>query len=124
MRDLEGCCILVVEDQFYLAEDVQQTLERAGARILGPFPQQEKALAAMEQDRPDCAIIDVNLGGGANFELADEMTRRGVPFLFFTGYDQEVIPQRFAHVSRLEKPVDTARLVKAAQAVCSPTGRT
>jgi DNA-binding response OmpR family regulator len=119
MKGLEGHCILVVEDEFYLAKDLQYALTQAGATILGPFPRREEALAAMARSRPDCAIIDVNLGRGANFELADELVRQGVPFLFFTGYDQAVIPQRFSKVMRLEKPVDTTRLVNAAQAACS-----
>ena len=118
MSGLHERCILVVEDEYYLAKDVQQTLHGAGARVLGPFPRKQDALAAMEHDRPDCAIIDVNLGGGADFELADALRTRGVPFLFFTGYDGEMIPDRFADVKRLEKPVDTDGLVRAAGAIC------
>lgn len=119
MAGLAGCCVLIVEDEFYLAKDVEYMLKDAGAKVLGPFPRKEEALAAMAQDRPQCAVIDVNLGGGANFELADHLREEGVPFLFFTGYDREVIPARFAHVTRLEKPADTNRLVKAVEAVCT-----
>ena len=38
---------------------------------------------------------------------------RGIPFVFFTGYDQEVIPKTFAHVERLEKPVEPQQIVRA-----------
>ena len=124
MKELNGCCILVVEDEYYLARDLQQTLKAAGARVMGPFPGEEEALAAMERDPPHCAIIDVNLGGGAEFALADVLQARGVPFLFFTGYDREVIPARFSGVTRLEKPVDATRLMRAARAICeSPLER-
>jgi DNA-binding response OmpR family regulator len=118
MDELADCCILVVEDEFYLAKDVQHTLKRAGARIMGPYPGHEEAASALKVDRPDCAIIDVNLGGGANFDLADRLRAEGIPFVFFTGYDREVIPSRFADVTRLEKPMDTHRLVQAAKATC------
>lgn len=118
MPTLEDCCVMIVEDEFYLAKDVQQTLKAAGAKVMGPFPGAEEALAAMEREQPHCAILDINTGRGANFELADVLRARGVPFLFFTGYDREVIPVRFAEVVRLEKPVDTGRLVRAAEQLC------
>ena len=46
----------------------------------------------MAAEEPDCAIIDANLGGRADFAVADTLRERGAPFLFFTGYDREVIP--------------------------------
>ena len=116
--ELKGHCVLVVEDEYYLAKDVRQTLKAEGAEIMGPFPRLEEAMAALVDRTPHCAILDVNLGQGASFDLADELRARGVPFLFFTGYDREVIPSRFADVPRLEKPVDAPRLVTAAVAVC------
>jgi two-component SAPR family response regulator len=118
MTTLDKQCILIVEDEYYLAKDLMLTLKDAGGRILGPFPRKEPAMAALEIDAPDCAIIDVNLGGEANFELADALQARNIPFLFFTGYDREMIPARFAAVPRLEKPVDSLRLVQATTAIC------
>ena len=97
---------------------MRQTLKEEGAEIMGPFSSHQEALRALTQRTPNCAILDVNLGQGASFELADDLRARGVPFFFFTGYDREVIPSRFADVPRLEKPVDTPRLVAAAVAVC------
>lgn len=118
MTRLKDHRILVVEDEFYLARDVQRALKREGASILGPFSDQRGALDAMDRDRPDCAIIDVNLGQGVEFGLADALVAREIPFLFLTGYDREVIPARFSHVTRLEKPVELTRLVSAAAVVC------
>ncbi len=118
MAKLEACRVLVVEDEYYLATDVSRGLEAEGAQVLGPFPDQDSALAAVEQDRPDCAILDVNFGRGANFDLADRLQQMGVPFLFFTGYDRHAIPARFSEVQRLEKPVDASRLLRAAAALC------
>lgn len=119
MADLEARRVLVVEDEFYLARDLAETLKAQGAAIMGPFPRRDAALAALAGETPDCAVIDVNLGGGADFGLADELQARGVPFLFFTGYDPEVIPERFSGVRRMEKPVDSLRLASAVEALCS-----
>lgn len=118
MSPLNGCCVLIVEDEFYLAKDIQQTLKAVGARLLGPFPGNAEARAALGDQTPEVAVLDVNLGQGPDFSLADELRERGVPVIFFTGYDRDVIPQRFADATRLEKPVDGARLVRAAEAAC------
>ncbi|MBE7217596.1 MAG: response regulator [Caulobacteraceae bacterium] len=118
MASLEHHCVLVVEDEYYLAMDVVRLLKSAGARVLGPFPDQEEAQAAVEGERPDCAVLDVNLGAGARFTLADRLREIGVPFLFFTGYDRDVIPERFAQVLRLEKPVGDVRLLSSVETLC------
>ena len=119
---LKNHCVLVVEDEFYLAKDVRQALKAEVAEIMGPYPGREEAVEALAERKPDCAILDVNLGHGASFDLADELRSRNVPFPFFTGYDREVIPARFAYVPRLEKPVDATRLVSAAVEVCRAGG--
>ncbi|WP_314190624.1 hypothetical protein [Paracoccus yeei] len=43
----------------------------------------------------DGAILDVNLQGQMVFPVAHLLLERSVPFLFMTGYDQSVIPERF-----------------------------
>ena len=63
-------------------------------------------------------ILDINLGRGASFDLARALHARSVPFLFSTGYDGSVIPAEFAHVPRLEKPVDIPRLLRAVEDQC------
>lgn len=118
MEQLDGCRVLVVEDEFYLAKDIRETLLAAGATILGPHPRNAEARAAVSERPPAVAVLDVNLGGGPDFSLADEMRAMGVPVIFFTGYDREAIPDRFADVPRLEKPVGTTKLVSTVQEAC------
>ena len=118
MNELAGRKVLVVEDAFYLAMDVKAALQGVGAEVIGPFAEVEDALASLERRPPHCAVLDVNLGVGASFDLARALKRRAVPFLFFTGYDQSAIPAEFADVLRLEKPVDSARVVSALENCC------
>src|SRR6516165_7818743 len=96
--------VLVVEDDYLVAMDIVRALERAGAEVIGPAPAIEAALDVLEQTVPDGAILDINLGGEMAFPVADALLARGVPFVFATGYDAQVIPQRFTHVKRCEKP--------------------
>ena len=119
MSKLEGCRVLVVEDEFYLAKEVCETLTAAGATILGPHPGNAEARAALGGALPDVAVLDINLGQGPDFSLAEELRASGVPLVFFTGYDREVIPDRFASVPRLEKPTGNVRLVNTVAAACA-----
>ena len=62
------------------------------ARVLGPVPDMARARSILAAERPDCALLDVNLKGQFVFELAEELRARGVPAIFATGYDVSVLP--------------------------------
>jgi CheY-like chemotaxis protein len=111
--DLSGHRVLVVEDEYYLAAEAARALGGAGAEVMGPCPTEESARAALEEQRVDAVVLDINLGSGPTFKLAEMLNGRGIPFVFFTGYNQEVIPKGFAHVERLEKPVEPLQIVRA-----------
>ena len=110
----------MVEDIFMLAMEVKTVLETAGAEVVGPFATSEGAEGSLEGRLPDCALLDANLGRGSSFDLARALRVRGVPFLFFTGYDPAAIPAEFADVRRLEKPLDTSRLLAAVAGCMQP----
>lgn len=106
--------ILVVEDDFLLASELCRALEQAGATIVGPVPDLPAALDLIASAPVvQGAILDVNLRGQMVFPAADMLIERNLPFLFATGYDQAVIPSRFCHVLRLEKPIAPAEAVRA-----------
>lgn len=111
--DLNGHRILVVEDDYYLATDAAHALRGAGAEITGVCATEEAAGAELKEKQPDAAVVDINLGAGPSFKIAKALQDRSIPFIFVTGYDQEVIPQQFAHVERLEKPVQLSEIVGA-----------
>lgn len=103
---LKGRRILVVEDEYLLADDLKETLTTSGAEVIGPLPSIEEALTTIQRDLSiDAAILDVNLRGEMIFPVADELRARGVPFTFVTGYNEWALPERFAQTPRLEKPV-------------------
>ncbi len=125
---LAGCRILSVEDEYLLASELDRAVKAAGAAVLGPVPTVEEALGLLNGDTsPDVATIDNNLRGQMAYTLADELKARGVPFLFTTGYDQAVLPERHAAVCRMEKPVDTQKFMqelgRLRGSVDTPSGR-
>lgn len=113
-KSLRDARILVVEDDYYLATDLQDALEAAGARVIGPFSDEADAKSALDHAKPDCAFIDVNLGAGPSFAVPRALAEHAVPFVFVTGYDGGTIPREFAHVGRFEKPVEARKIVDIA----------
>lgn len=109
---LAGSRVLIVEDEYYLADDARSVLSSHGAEVLGPVATVAQA-QAMIQAAPaiDGVLLDVNLRGEMAFTVADTLAARGIPFAFVTGYDGAALPARFAGAARLQKPVDPQELV-------------
>lgn len=110
---LGGRKVLVVEDDFFLAKTTERALRRARGRVVGPVGQTEQALALLAQEAPHAAVVDINLGQGAEFAVAEALQEAGVPFVFVTGYNDVVIPSCFDGVERLRKPVDLREMVRS-----------
>ncbi len=115
---MKGMRILVVEDEYLVAEELRLGLEAAGATVVGPLPTLAKAEAMLDNEAAiDCAVLDINLAGKPVFALADRLGTAGVPFLFLSGYTKGGLPPRFASAPLLEKPVDMATLAAAVKTV-------
>ncbi|PAX07975.1 response regulator [Sphingomonas lenta] len=111
---LAGRHLLVVEDEYLLADDLASKFRAQGASVVGPAANVEDALALLDGSEPvDCAVLDINLQGEKAFPIADLLMERDVPFVFATGYDASAIPERFDGVQRFEKPVEAAGIVRA-----------
>jgi DNA-binding response OmpR family regulator len=103
----------VVEDEYYLATELEQDLSEAGAVVVGPVPSGKAALGLIEQmPSLDAAVLDVNLGGEAVNPVADWLMARDVPFLFVTGYSEQRIPASYGQAPCLEKPTEPRTLVR------------
>ncbi|RWN19075.1 MAG: response regulator [Mesorhizobium sp.] len=101
VRDLRGLHILIVEDEWTMAGDLARFFSNMGAIILGPAATVEQA--SKHTGTAEAAILDVNLNGRRVFPIADELMRRGVPFVFFSGDDDIAIPDHLRYASNLRK---------------------
>jgi light-regulated signal transduction histidine kinase (bacteriophytochrome) len=113
--------ILLLEDQMLIAMDVESMLNDAGYNTVITTNSADDALRLIRAQRPDLAILDVNLGTGTSIEVAFELHRLGVPFTFATGYgDGGIIPDELNEVPVVKKPYDLnavlAALVQASKA--------
>lgn len=113
-RILRNRRILIVEDEYMLADDLKTELSDADAIVLGPAGTLEEALDLIRSERKiDGAILDVYLHGAIVFPVADMLLLRDVPFVFTTGYEGSAIPSRYANVIRCEKPINIKRVTQA-----------
>jgi two-component SAPR family response regulator len=108
---LRDVAVLVVEDDYFIATDIERSLEDAGARVIGPFSRTEQAHQALETSKVAMAVLDINIAGAMVFPLAQELRDAGIPFVFVTGYDARAIPADFAAVPRLVKPIEQRELL-------------
>jgi two-component system, response regulator PdtaR len=83
----DGRLVLVVEDEVLIAMDLEQLLHRHGWRVLGPAATVAEALRLLASDRPDVALLDVDLRGEPVTPVAEEPRARGVPFVPASAHD-------------------------------------
>ncbi len=113
MTRLSGRRVLVVEDEALVAMLVEDALLDAGAEVMGPVATVAEALLLLKGQLPEAAVLDLNLAGETSTPVADELARRGVPFVVATGYGADGLPPGHANVPVLAKPYDPADLTAA-----------
>ena len=111
MSSVTGKRILILEDDVLLAMDAAETLEEMGAVVVGPAHRIESAMGLLDAQRPDAALLDVNIIGLTSAPVASRLVRDGIPFVLATGYgNHSDIP---GSRSIIDKPY-TPRQIQAA----------
>jgi two-component SAPR family response regulator len=110
---LDGKRVLVVEDEFFVALELELMIRDLGGAVAGPVAHLGAARAVMLQDKINCAILDVKLDGNTSLPLADELMASGVPVILIRGYGSNQLPSRFANTPKLGKPVSVNELARA-----------
>lgn len=108
---LDGAKILVVEDEYFLADDLVRALRDAGAEPVGPCGSLEAAEALLDAAGMDGAVLDMNLHGEMAFELASRIAAAKLPCVIVSGYSEQALPPALAGLRRLEKPVNSSTVV-------------
>jgi two-component sensor histidine kinase/CheY-like chemotaxis protein len=104
--------LLLVEDEALVAMMIQETLAELGFHVIGPVSTASGALIAARESHFDAAVLDINLGDGLVYTVAEILEKRGVPFVFVTGYDADSVDARFSGVPVLQKPIERDMLQK------------
>jgi len=108
-KPLAGRHVLVVEDEYFIADEIRQGLVALGAEVIGPFADFKEASATVRSGaRIDVALLDVNVRSEMVFPLARALRSREVPVVFTTGYDKDWLGTEFQDVVLWQKPLNLA----------------
>lgn len=99
--------ILIVEDEFLVASNLEAVLDDLGYRTVGIAPDMSTAMALVVDDAPDLALVDVNLRDGRTGPtIAKALRERGVDVMFVTANPRMVEDAPEGAIGVLTKPYD------------------
>lgn len=104
---LPDAAILLVEDEYWVAQTLARQIVEDGSTVVGPAPTPAAALELLAKT-PGIggAILDVRLGDETAFDIAEALLERHIPFVFFTGYDDISWPRHFRSSPKISKDAD------------------
>ena len=118
---LSGRKILVVEDEWMIAEHLSMLLEDMECEVVGPVGNVADALAKAENEQIDCALVDANLNGSSSSPIVDVLVAKDMPFIMVTGYGGLELPTPAMNAaSRLNKPFTAPELARALTVIFTP----
>ena len=113
-----GRRFLVVDDEFLVSLATTDFLESIGCEIVGPAARLVAAIEFAQSESLDAAVLDIDIAGEMIWPVAEELRRRGVPFLFLSACSHlNSIPARFSAIPRLDKPLELNRLLRHFSAI-------
>jgi light-regulated signal transduction histidine kinase (bacteriophytochrome)/CheY-like chemotaxis protein len=108
--------VLILEDQLVIAVGLEQILANAGVVDVMTTSSEAETLKLLTLRQPHVAILDINLGTGTSIAVAEELMRLNIPFIFATGYGDNVnIPEHLNQVAVVAKPYDAVSILSNLQ---------
>jgi DNA-binding response OmpR family regulator len=114
---MTALCVLVVEDEALIAEDLRTTLEGLGCEVLGPASNCEFALDLLKSVTPDIALVDTHLGSENCEAVVKECDRLGIAVVITSGLPKNELPDFCAGRDYVSKPFRDADIEEAIRAV-------
>lgn len=102
--------IFVIEDDPLMAMLLDDVLDVFGYEVAAMSAFMEDALSMLETQQFDAAILDINIHGFMCYEIAEQLQKKGIPFLFSTGYHPTTLPKEYQDCPTLQKPYDINQL--------------
>jgi CRP-like cAMP-binding protein len=106
--------ILIAEDNYLMATEVEEFVRDCGYAVAGAAPSVERGLALIAKDAVDGAVLDIDLAGTPSFPMCRALADKGVPFLFLSAYTPNtIVPDEFRTTPQLTKPFEPTALKSA-----------
>jgi CheY-like chemotaxis protein len=119
LRRADGRSILIVEDEMLLAMLLEGMLDDLGHTVI-KAARVATAVRMASEAVIDCAILDVNLSGENSYPVADALRKRGIPFVFATGYGGDGVQADYRDAPILTKPYRVHDLERALAQALTP----
>ena len=105
--------VLIVEDEFLIAMEMEAILTGHGFLVVGPVATVDGALQLLERQRPDAAVLDMNLQGIAVTPVAITLREMNIPFVIASAYRRSDMPADGAlrDAVNIGKPIEPAALL-------------
>ncbi|NCW69981.1 MAG: response regulator [Marivivens sp.] len=82
---------LIVEDEPLIVTVIAMTFEKHGCSVTAV----DETLDSLSEERPDVGLLDINLYQEFSYPVAERLNEMGIPFAFFTAYDDNTLPDVF-----------------------------
>jgi CheY-like chemotaxis protein len=102
--------VFLVEDEVLIGMLLTDMIEQLGHRVVAEAANIQDGQTLAQTANYDLAVLDINIGGHRIDPVAEIIDRRGLPFLFVSGYGSGGRPEQFSDRPLLQKPVMTWRL--------------
>ncbi len=112
--------VLVVEDEWLIADMIARTLDEAGYRVVGPVPTAAQAIATLDAQGCDAALVDLNLSGDKSYAVIDRLRALGIPHLLVTGYGADDLPEAYRACAMIGKPAELDALLETLAVMLDP----
>ncbi len=113
--------IMIVDDEALVLLDLVLTVEGLGYRVFCDSTSTAEAMEHLGNDRPDAALLDIDVGGTPVWPLARELKRRGVPTVFVSAnHAHRELETEFAHCPAVDKPASSGDIIEALKQVIPP----
>jgi DNA-binding response OmpR family regulator len=96
--------VLIVEDEPLLAMNMEDMLTELGHFVIATATRIDKALSLADGSEFDLAVLDINLAGSNTFKVAGILRKRGIPFIFTSGYGPDGLVDGYRGAHLLTKP--------------------
>jgi CheY-like chemotaxis protein len=98
--------VLVLEDEWIIADQIEAALEDAGYAVVGPVGRVDAAMALLKSRAVDAAVLDINVHGDRSFRVARKLAQDAIPFIFLSGYARTELPAALSKRPLMQKPID------------------
>jgi DNA-binding response OmpR family regulator len=104
--------ILILEDDPFIALDLQSILEADGHEVVGVFDSIDDAYEHIE-DNFDYALLDVDVVGGKSFGIASALIERQIPFAFVSASSPGELPLALRQAAFIPKPFEEKAILES-----------